>query len=386
MRVTQYKYLIFRAAIACFALAMLASFNAGCSEEAIPEKQIVRPVKAIQVADPVDFREQWFPGQAKATQEVDLSFRVSGPLVALPVKVGDAVSAGDILAQIDPRDFEVEVRSARARLDRAKAAIRRAQSDYQRVVRIMREDPGAISQALLDQAREAYEAAKAEVQALEASLDTARDQLSYTHLKAPFDGRIVSTSVENFEDVRAKERIVRLLDSSSIEMIVGIPENMISLAPYVHDIVVVFDPFPDHQIAAKIKEIGTEASPTTRTYPVTLIMDQPKNVEILPGMAGKATGEPRVPEGVETASGITPSGLEIPVSAVFSADDPEKTYVWVVDEPTMTVRRREVNTGELLDRGIRLLSGVDPGEWVVTAGVNSLQEGQQVTILKESSA
>ena len=88
----------------------------GCQEE-VPKKEVIRPVRAIQVSDPEEFAKRWFPGQAKAVQEVDLSFRVAGPLVTFPVKVGDTVSKSDEVARIDPRDFEVELRNARGQLD-----------------------------------------------------------------------------------------------------------------------------------------------------------------------------------------------------------------------------------------------------------------------------
>ena len=81
---------------------------------------------------------------------------------------------------------------------------------------------------------------------------------------------------------------LRILDDSRIEMVVNIPENLISFAQYVKKVFVSFDAFPEQELEATIKEIGTEASSTTRTFPVTLIMDhQPSEFKILPGMAGK---------------------------------------------------------------------------------------------------
>ena len=348
--------------------------SVGCGQEEVQEKIHIRPVKAMQLSHALELGQAWFPGRAKAHQQVELSFRVSGPLIARPVNVGDRVKKGQLVARIDPRDFEVNVRNVRGRLERAKATMIRAKSDFRRVSNIMREDPGAVSEALLDQKRGDYDAAVAEVRSLEAELDSAKDQLRYTYLKAPFDGTVVATYIESFEDVRAKQRIVRILDSDLIEVIIDIPESMISLSPYVKNILVDFDAFPDRQIPAKIHEIGTEASQTTRTYPVTLIMEQPKDFTILPGMAAKATGEAHPPEEVMT------QGFIIPVSSVFTSSE-KLTYVWVVDEQTMTVKRREVKTGEMRDQGIEIVNGLIKGEWVVTAGVNTLQEGQQASIL-----
>ncbi len=350
----------------------------GCGQEEPQEKIFVRPVKAVKVSNVTDFRKQWFPGRAKAHQAVDLSFRIGGPLISRPVDVGDRVKKGRFVARIDPRDFEVNVRNAQGRLDRVKAVLTRAVSDFRRINNIIREDPGAASETLLDQKREALDAAKAEVRSLKATLDTAKDQLSYTYLRDPFDGTVVATYVENFETVRRKQRIARILDTARIEMIVDIPENLIALAPYVTNIIVEFDAFPDRQVPAKIYEIGTEASQATRTYPVTIIMDQPKDFTILPGMAGKTTGDANPPDNLTNEFGFT-----IPVGTVFSLDTTGATYVWVIAEETMMVNRREVKTSELQDGGILIIEGLEVGEWVVTAGVHSLREGQQVKFLED---
>jgi RND family efflux transporter MFP subunit len=354
----------------------------GCQEE-IPEKEMVRPVRAVQVGDPSDFAKRSFPGRAKATREVDMSFRVAGPLVKRPVNVGDEVRKGQELARIDPRDFQVNLRDAQGQLERAEAILKRAESDYERVVQIKNQDPGAVSQAMIDRNRQQVESTTAEIRSLQAAVASAKDKLAYTYLKAPFDGIVTSTYVENYEDVKAKQPVIRLIDHSQIEMIVNIPEDLIYQADYLKTagkaFRVRFDPFPNRELKPQIKEIGKEASKTTRTYPVTLIMDQPEDIKILPGMAGKATRAAALP-GEESRGDII-----IPETAVFSVDEMDNTFVWIIDTQTKTVSKREVKTGELLDTGIAIEDGLKPGEWIATAGVHYLKEGQQVSILSQSS-
>jgi RND family efflux transporter MFP subunit len=370
------KYLII-----CFSLFFVSLALPGC-EEAIPEKEVLRSVRAIQVADSSEFASRSFPGQAKATQEVDLSFRVAGPLITLPVKVGDTVRKGRDLARIDPRDFEVDLRNAEGRLDRAVAELQRAEADYERVLRIQKEDPGAVSQSMVDRKRQVAESTSADIRSLQADVDSAGDKLRYTFLKAPFDGIVTATYVENYQVLKLKQPVLRLIDHSQIEMIISIPENLISQADVLQTVDnplrVRFDPFPDREIEAQIKEIGKEASRTTRTYPVTLILDQPEDIKILPGMAGKAMRAVEVP-GAETQAGII-----IPEMALFSPDDSGKDFVWVIDAQSKKAAKREVKTDELLDTGIAIKEGLKPGEWVATAGVHSLKEGQQVRILSAS--
>jgi len=353
----------------------------GCGEEKAPEKSVVRPIRAIKVADATQLGQRSFPGQAKATREINLSFRVAGPLIVLPNDiVGKSYKKGQLIARIDPRDYEVRLQNAQGHRERAKAALTRAQADYDRVLNIQREEPGATSQAEVDRKRQERDTAKANIKSHEASVAAAKDQLRYTYLKASFDGTVVANYVENFQAVRAKQPIVRLLDDSRIEMIINIPEQFIPYAPQVKRVFVRFDSFPDLEIAATIKEIGSEASQTTRTYPVTLIMDQPKGKKILPGMAGRTL---RVEIEGETPQRLAASGIDVPVSAVFSPDESGKSYVWVIDVKTKTVKRREVEAGKLTDRGLQVLKGLKPGEWIATAGAHYLREGQQVELLRD---
>ncbi len=370
-----------RSGIACIAVALIA-VTGGCAEkEQAPQKEVVRPVKAIKVGDVAQVGGRSFPGQARATREANLSFRVAGPLITLPVKVGDAVKKGQVMASIDPRDYQVSLDNVQGQLERAKATAARAESEYKREVKIFEEDPGATSKTAVARKKEQRDSARANIKSLEASVAAAKDKLRYTSLRAPYDGIVTEIYVENFEDVRAKQAIVRVLDPSRIEMVINIPENLISYAPLVEKVFVRFDAFPDREIEATVKEIGQEASETTRTYPVTLIMDQPEGITILPGMAGKTVrAEGDVPDQAGDA------GIEVPVSATFSPDHSGKTYVWVIDEQTKSVKRREIKAGRLSEGGITVQEGLEAGEWVATAGAHYLREGQKVRILDDGGA
>ncbi|MEM1114477.1 MAG: efflux RND transporter periplasmic adaptor subunit [Pseudomonadota bacterium] len=356
------------------ALGAIALLVAACEQEAPPVPEVVRPVKAIQVISNEALYRRSFPGRAQAIQEVDLSFRVSGPLVDLPVKIGDVVSAGDLVAQIDGRDYEVSMREALGNLSEAEAALRRASADLDRLLAVMAEDPGATSQAAVDEAREARDRARANVATTTASLNSTEDNLDDTFLRAPFDGTVVATYVENFEEVLAKQAVLRIVDDRQLEIVIGIPESLISVAGQARNLRAIFDAFPDRPLPAAITEIGTEASETTRTYPVTVTIEQPSEFRVLPGMAGQVVGDP--PDGAE---GI---GLVVPISALFSEE--QNSLVWVIEESTGLVSKRAVVLGEPTEDGQTIANGINEGEWVVTAGVSFLFEGQQVRILSET--
>lgn len=349
----------------------------GCAEEEVKEVQI-RPIKAIQIGGIEVFTGRWFPGKAKASQEANLAFRVSGTLTSFPVNVGDEIEQGSLLARLDPRDYQVELENSQAQLRKVQAALNLAQTEFKRVENIRLQDPGAVSQSMVDTRRSEMMSAKAQLGSTRSAVTRAQDNLNYAILNAPFKGTVVEKFVENFEDVKAKEQIVRLVDSRRIEFTVQIPESMMVHVTKVKKAFVVFDVNKDIEVPAEIKEIGREASQTTRTYPVTLIMAQPKEFKILPGMAGKARGDR---ESVATiARQEQAEAVEIPIVAVFS-DQGDGSFVWVIDIATNTVTRRQLEVGDLTDNGI-LVKGLESGEWIATAGVNTLVEGQQIRIIE----
>ena len=332
-----------------------------------------------------------------------------------------------MIAAIDPTDFQAALDSAQAQLgvaqanllamergarpeeiEQLKATVAEAQASYQQAFAEHQRQAtllpqGAITQSEFDvslarregtAARlkkaqedlniglkgarpEDIEAKRAEIKALEAAVGNAKNQLDYAVLKAPFDGTVAARYVDNFQTVQAKQPVIRLLDVSKIEVTIQVPESLISLVPRVKKAVCRFDAFPGREIIGQVTKVGSEASQTTRTYPVTVELEQPSDAQILPGMAAIVRSLPE--EDGDVASGE----LAVPAGAVFAEEAGQQTYVWVVDEGSQKAARREVATGNLTPVGIAVTKGLVVGEWVVIAGVNSLREGQQVRILQE---
>ncbi len=332
---------------------------AGCEKPVEVTEVIVRPARVIRIAEAGEISGRALPGRAQAVEEVNLSFDVPGTILERPVNVGNEIKQGQTLARLDARDYQNQLNASKAARDRARANFERIE---------IAATSGAVSRQDLDDARAQLEVRQAEVAIKQKAVED-------TTITAPRDGTISATYVEAFTAVQAKEPIVRLLDASSIEMIVQVPENLISQAPNVDEASVEFDAFPGRTVSARIKEIGNEASLTTRTYPVKLIMDQPEDFKIVPGMAGKARAVS------QRGNVARASGFQVPVAAVFTSNEVElagRSYVWVVDEANNTVQRREVSTGALTQFGITVRSGLSAGELVVISGVNSLQESQEI--------
>lgn len=344
-------------------LGLMASFGfmiLGCSESP-KEKSTPRPVRSVVIGAVTDFNSRSFPGRAKAVQEVNLSFNIKGTLIELPIQIGDLVSTGQVIAKLDAREFEAKLKSAQAESKRDEQNFARAKTLITK---------GNISQV-------DYDILQAKLVVSQANVDLAEKTLADTVIKAPFNGRIASLPVKNFQNVAANQMIARLLDSSIIEMVVQIPEHLISAVPFVKDIKVQFDAFPTYKIDATIKEISNEASTDTRTYPVTLTMKQPKGVEILPGMAGKVTGHVLYPD--KALENL----IRIPESAIFSQTADKNAYVWVIDEKTHKVKKQQISLGELTSTGIAVNKGLKIGDRIVIAGIHSLQEGEEVALLNQ---
>jgi RND family efflux transporter MFP subunit len=343
-----------------FALGWLAPLAlAACGgEEAPPPRP--RPVLSMKLGDAASITNRRWPGRAKATQEVNMAFEVSGRMIERPVDVGTEVKTGQVLARLDARDFQNALDRARAERDRAKAF-------YERVEEAAR--TGAVARQDVTDAEARFNQADATVKINQKAMDD-------SVLLAPFDGTISATYLENFQNVRAKEVVMRLLDTSELEMEINIPESLIAMNSYIKEVVVAFDVYPGREIPARIKEVSNEASLTTRTYPVTLAFPPPDDLEIKPGMAGVAWAVR-----VELPEHLQEIGMEIPVTAVFTRDDEEsqQSYVWLIDETTQTVRRHPVEPLRFTPRGV-LVQGLDRGQRIATAGVHYLSEGQQVRI------
>lgn len=358
--------------LACI-LSCLWILTACGQKEAPPEPTVVRPVKAITLKSQTQQLELKFPGRVRAYRRADLSFKVPGRLKELPAEEGMEVKKGQLLARLDPRDYQAQLQSARGQLAKAKAAMELAKTEYQRVLKIQKEDPGAVSLSLIDQRREGVDRAGAEIQSLRASVDAAELNLSYTQLRAPFDGVVSKRYVNNFQDVQPKEVILHVDDVSVIEVLVDVPENMIaSLRQGVETTIYAgFPTAPGKQYPLTVFEYSTRADPRTQTYQVTLRMNQPDEINVLPGMTATVVAKRK-----DTAQPDT--SFIVPAAAVF-ADETGKAQVWVIDANGNTVRRQPVTTGALTGTAsIQIVSGLKSGETIAVSGVTQLREGMQV--------
>jgi multidrug efflux system membrane fusion protein len=347
-------------AVAAIGVSVLLS---SCGRnEVVEQAPIVRAVKVVTVAGD-NAQSRTFPGRVEASDQVDLSFRVDGPLIEFPVLEGNFVKKGQLVARIDPRDYRI-------RLDAARAEVERTDADFRRYSALYEKD--AVSKAQLDQALAARDIARAQEEDAEANLED-------TFLRAPFSGRIAETFVENFQDVQAKEPILSLVNVKQVEIVIDVPENLVARFRVVQRdsrIAASFDAAPGREFDARVSEVATQADPRTQSFRVTFALPQPEGVNVLPGMTANVTRYPPPGESVE---------IVVPAIAVF-ADEAGSSHVWVVDRKTGTVERRPVRTGDLSGTdSIVVLEGLVQGEDVAVSAVSQIRDGMTVRPIEEVS-
>jgi RND family efflux transporter MFP subunit len=364
------------------AVGIVLSLTAcGQEKEDSTAKEVIRPIKMMTVTSRTEAAQLKFPGMVRAAKRADLAFQVGGTLKQFPVDEGQVVKEGQLIGQLDQRDFMNSLRSAQGQLAKAKAALQSAQSEYARILRIQKQDPGAVSESMAVLRLEALDRAKAEVDSVQAAVDSARDQLGYTTLQAPFGGVVSKRYVDNHQEIRAKEPIVSLDDVSSVEILVDLPELIVANLPDDGDlgdgetqVVAEFAAAPGKLYTLAVKERAMRADPETQTYQVVFRMPQPDDLNVLPGMTATVTGGGRRQEERHDA-------FIVPAIAIV-ADSVGKSFVWIVDQETLKVQRRSVKIGALSGSDkIEISEGLKSGEIVAITGVSRLREGMQVSDL-----
>jgi multidrug efflux system membrane fusion protein len=399
----------------------------GCSPRPAAESDAARPVRTMVVESGGQPLLRTFPGKVEASQRVELAFQVPGLIVNLPVKEGDRVAKGDLIAQLRPDDFQARLQALQGQLDQARAALRalragerieermrresqvraararlqNARTEHERNARLL--DRNAVARAEYDLsetnlrvAQEDYEAAlqlvekatsgrdedieaqEGAVRGLEGRVAEAKIQLSDTTLRAPYDGVIARRFVEPNQNVQAKQPVVQFQDIEELDIHVDVPENVMAADIQTADIIELsaeFSGAPGVTFPVRIREIAQAADPTTQTFQVRVAMPAPTEVRILPGMTATVTALYR-------RASVLGLRLLVPVSAVLRTNAGDQV-VWVVGADN-TVTRRPVTLGTAVGGQIEIVEGLEPGERIAVAGVSFLRDGMEVRDLGDA--
>ena len=349
-----------------------------------PEPEIIRPVRIITLKGGNEIFTRRYFGKVQGGKRADLSFRVSGTLSKIYVENGSSVKKGTLLATLDPRDFNTAISQAKSSLSQAQAQFNNAQADFKRYENLYKQR--VISKSQYDTYKTQVEVMRAAVNAATANLKSARDALRDTELRAPFSGIIADRTVENFQDVTAKQTIFSLQDLETLEIVFNIPDNDILTAPIPNvrnirelrdnaDLFTInarFEAVPERTFHLTLKEIATQAT-SANTYPITAIMNEARDMRILPGMPANVeldfSGGKNNPE-------KDGAKFSVPVTAILNEDG--NNYVWRY--AVGQVSRVPVKVGQIQNDASVEIEGntLREGDVIVTAGVYFLHEGQKV--------
>jgi RND family efflux transporter MFP subunit len=358
-------------------VGLIAGIMGGCVDSGAHTDiapKAVRPVKAIRLSHIAGDHALVFPATAQSPQEVRLSFRVGGPLIGLNAENGQKVLKGQMIARIDPRDFEIAINTLEAKLASSKAHLEEATLQYNRYANLFKQN--AAAKAKYDNARATFQMAEAQVKADIESLSHAKNDLIDTRLTAPFTGYVNDKFVENHEIVTPGQPIVSLVDLKTIEAVLGLPENLVSRLSDFESYQVAFEAVPGSEFAATLKEVGKTPDPTSRAYPLTLILEAAAPPLVRPGMAAQV----RIKVSADAGKDL----FAIPVQALFNSGG-DTSSVWIFDAQTQTVHPQEIRVEKLSRQGVEISGNLASGQWVVTAGVHHLQPGQKVRLLPKPS-
>jgi len=402
-----------KSAIVVGAIIMLAT--AGVAQEV--KEAIVRPAKVMTVEQTADNVARRYSAIVLPSQEAELSFKVSGQVIELPVRGASEVVEGDVIAQLDKRSFEAavtqlesqrdqsqaqltalrsgarteEVAALEASVAAAQAQVDQAQDQVDRTRKLA--ERGVVSAAKLEQDEatalvavanlnaaqeqlaigqaggraEDIEAAEAALRGLESQIKTAQDNLDDATLRAPFDGVVARRDIENFTNIQAGQSIVLLQKLTKVDLVFDVPGPDVLIWSANEDVssVVQLDARPGVDIPAELVEFSTQADAGTQTYRARVTIEVPEGARVLPGMIGSII--------VSSSAAATPS-ISVPLTAIASAAD-ASPFVWVVDIDTNTVAAQNVTLGDVSGSAVVLEDGIEPGTVIVTAGVSYLREG-----------
>ncbi|MGK2741402.1 efflux RND transporter periplasmic adaptor subunit [Tepidicaulis sp. LMO-SS28] len=314
------------------------------------------PVKVEKAVSASGDMTRRFAGRVEAVSTVNLSFEVDGRIFEMPVREGEFVTKGTLIAALDPTDYELA-------LNEAKVQQELAAKEFERYRQLLKRD---------NVSRAAYDRAQADFRLTRVARDRAERNLAYTRIEAPFDALIARRHVDPFSAVQPKQNVVRVQDVTELRVDISVPEHLIHLAaePGTFDAAAFFPFAPETPVPLSYREHETEPDPVTQTYAVTFGMKRPDDLSVLPGMTTSVTLRLK-------GDAAKNNAVAVPLSAV-DTDEAGNAQVWIFDAQSGTAAKRPVTLDRVENGRAILTSGIEPGENVISAGTRLLRDGAKV--------
>jgi multidrug efflux system membrane fusion protein len=347
------------------AMLLAALVLAACSNTSVTEVA-PRPVQTQTAVFASDHQRDLYSGEIRARWEADVGFRVGGKIVARLVEVGEPVRRGQVLARLDPQDLLLAAEAAKAQVAAAETDREWGRNELDRQKQLL--DRGLTGQAAYEQALNAFRSAEARLEQARAQRAVSLNQAAYAELVADREGVVTAVRAESGQVVAAGQPVLRLAQPEEKEVWIHVPESRIEALSLGREVSVGLWTDPDARLPGTVREIAPAADPLTRTYQVKVALP----VEAAAGLTLGMTARVSVPRQDSAVVAL------LPMTALYTLEG--APAVWVVDPESQRVTLRAVAIGEYREDGVTVLSGIEDGELVVTAGVHRLLPEQRVRL------
>jgi len=336
-----------------------------CGEEH-PKKVEIRPVRVTSVQHAPDGETISLTGQIQAKDQANLAFRIGGRLQERNVTVGDAVTPGEIVAKIEPQDYQNALRSAEADLASAQAVLANAQNTEGRQSDLL--SKAFTTRLQYDQAEQQLKTAQAQVESAQAKLQNAKDNRAYTELKSDVAGSVTAKGAEPGEVVAAGKMVIQVARQGGLDAVFNVPSQIIRESPKNPVVTVALSDDPTVIATGHVREVAPQADSATGTYVVKVALDNPPDAMRL---GATIVGRVKIQ---------TDPVIQLPGTALTQSEG--KPAVWVVDPQKKTVSLHPIAIGHYDTSSISVADGLKDGDLVVTAGIQALRPGQEVRLLE----
>jgi membrane fusion protein (multidrug efflux system) len=302
---------------------------------------------------------------------VSASFLVSGKVIFVGPREGDHVKRGQILASIDPTDYQLDLAAAKAQTERAGVEYKRAEDEHRRMKMLY--DSNSLAPNDYEKFKAAYESAEQQYDQSLASEKLSRKRLTDATLYAPTSGFISKRSIEPGDTASTGRPVFEIVQMDPVEVNVGVPETDVHLVRIGQKAAITVPALPGKSFEGTVRIINVSADPNTRTYMTRITVANPENI-LRVGMVAEATIR-----GDRTVSMVT-----LPGDAVVR--DPQgatQVYVYYPDQKRVYAKRVEIGT--TVNRDIEIKSGLSGDEWIVLAGQTRLRDGSVVSASQQQS-
>ncbi len=346
-------------------LAALLALSACSRPEAVQEP--VRAVKVMTVGNSGLDMGGEFAAEVRARVESRLGFRVAGKISQRQAEMGQRVSAGAPLAQLDAADYQLAAQAAQAQVSGARTQRDVAQAEYKRYEGLRAQN--FISSAELERREATLKAAQATLDQALAQAQNQGNQAAYTQLRADAPGVITAVEAEAGQVVAAGTPVFRLAHDGPRDAVFAVSESMVMKLQKGQIMQAVLGQ-GGLTLQGRIREIAGSADPVTRTYTVKLALDAGEKVPLGATVNVLAQG----------LKGSQAAVIKVPTSAL--RQEGKGTAVWVLDEAKMTIASQAVQVATADGNEVVVAAGLQPGQRIVTAGVHVLTPGQKVSLYK----